>query len=215
MIRDRFYSIYDDSSVIATLLPNTNVPVSSVPYTENSLVNLSLDELGAGSSLTDAEKDTIRGYLTDDVTYAAGALEYGSLHEDDAKGWYIILEDQGAAIHHGEKVLSAADLYAQVLYFTSYRPSITDPCNPQGTGFAYSLNYCDATAAYAHGRYYKAENIHGIPSDFSIVTRDGQAGAMSMMGGKVVGAEKQDNFKIKGSGYGLELYYWRESDSRK
>jgi type IV pilus assembly protein PilY1 len=185
----------------------------------------------------------------------AETLENGT-KENDAKGWYIILADQGNALecsncsysgtvsatstddrdnHDGEKILSEIGLYAGVLYFTSYQPSISDPCHPQGNGFAYSLNYDDATAAYninsgdteydVTDRYWKVNTIYGIPSKFAIITRMGQAGAMAMMGGRVIPPRPPkcsgpncectgpDCFKIKGPRPGLELYYWREGNS--
>ena len=235
MIRDRYYSVYDDTSVTAIDTDTSaTVPVSSAPYTENNLMNLTCNELDDGTTLSLGSKDTIKSQLTDDVTYDnAGtlALEEGAAHEDDAKGWYIVLADQDndticshctynttvLTDHSGEKVLSSSDLYAGVVYFTAYQPSISDPCNPHGNGFAYALNYCDSSAAYnlVTGRYLKVSNIYGIPSDFAIVTREGQQGAMSMMGGKITGPQGGNNFIIKGPGYGLELYYWRESDSQK
>ena len=53
-----------------------------------------------------------------------------------------------------------------------------------------------------------------FPSEFAIVTRKGEAGAMAMMGGKIIGPKKED-FRIKGPGMGLELFYWREGNSQE
>ena len=256
LIRNRLYSIYDDTAVTAQNT-NTNaaVTVSTAPYTENDLLNLSCDELDNDTTLGGSTtKADLRDYLTDDATYVSSGswnLENGT-HENDAKGWYIILEDQGDATacsncsysgsvddstttdrdnHDGEKILSEIGLYAGILYFTSYQPSIDDPCNPQGNGFSYSLNYCDGTAAYdlnsnnagtdVTDRYTKVNAILGIPTKFAIITRDGQAGAMAMMGGKIIGPKPPDSeppgppFKIKSPGLGLELYYWREGNSQQ
>ncbi len=252
MIRDRFYAVYDDSSITAQDAHTTaDITITSIPYTEDYLVNLSCNELDDGVDLAAGlEKSDIQELLTDDAIYKPGEdiyMENGGA-ENDAKGWYIIFEDQGDTTacshctyaaadadddHDNEKSLSRAALYAGVLYFTTYQPATTDPCTPQGNGFAYSLNYCDGTAAYnlnqnndstdenfhdVTDRYGKQTGLHGVPSDFSIVTRKGQAGAMSMMGGKVVGPREGDedgeDFKIKSPGWGLELYYWRESDSQ-
>jgi len=248
MIKNRFYAVYDDSSVTAvdnkgtleTDADDTDVIVTTIPYKEDDLLNLTCNDLDKGSSRSDAEKKALKIVLRDDAIYSplgVDAVEDG-VHENDAKGWYIVFEDQGngqcdtgyITNHNGEKMLSKPDLYAGILYFTTYQPAVVDPCNPQGNGFAYSLNYCDATAAYnldtsndsgstatydIRDRSIQVTNIFGIPSDFSIVTRKGQAGAMSMMGGKIVGPSGGDQFKIKSAGMGLELFYWRESNSQQ
>jgi len=255
MIRNRFYAIYDDSSVTAIEDPDgspSSVMITSVPYKEDNLLNLSCDELDAGTTLTGIVKNDLEEILRDDPSYNNYTLlENGAANEDDAKGWYIILEDQGDATkcshctysgsvsdattisrdnHDGEKILSQVNLYAGILYFTTYQPAISDPCSPQGNGLAYSLNYCDGTAGYnlnllndsgsdinydVTDRYHKVVNIFGIPSDFAIVTRQGQAGAMSMMGGDIIGPKKGSDFTIKGSEFGLDLYYWRQGNSQK
>jgi len=197
-------------------------------------------------------KAALQEILRDDPLYNNYTqLENGSANENDAKGWYIILEDQGDAIkcsnctysgsvsdattasrdnHDGEKILSKINLFSGNLYFTSYQPSISDPCNPQGNGFAYSLNYCDGTAAYnlnaandtisndqydVTDRYHKVGNIFGIPSDFAIIVRQGGAGAMSMMGGDIIGPKGGDEFSIDSPPFGLNIYYWREGNSRQ
>jgi type IV pilus assembly protein PilY1 len=261
MIRNRFYAVYDDSSVTAMTVDANgdkiaDITTSTWPYSENHLLNLTCGELDEATALSGTSKLLLKSFLKDDATYdisgGAGtlALEDG-IHEDDAKGWYIILEDQGSSLacnhctyagsisdattssrdnHNGEKILSSVDLYAGILYFTSYQPSIQDPCNPQGNGFSYAINYCDATPGYnlstlndpagsdaldVTDRYIKVNNIFGIPSDFAIITRQGQAGAMAMMGSNVVGPQGGNNFRIKSAGMGLELYYWREGNSQR
>jgi type IV pilus assembly protein PilY1 len=189
IIRNCFYAIYDDSSLTAETarldsngdpVTDTNggyvydpVDVSSYPYTEDDLLNLTCDELGADTTI-DANagftKDDLLALLRDDPIYDADTtgnnpdwrLEAGSAHEGDAKGWYIILEDQGdvsacshctydatidasdeSAVdnHSGEKVLSQPSLYYRTIYFTTYQPAFDDPCKSQGNGFNYALNY--------------------------------------------------------------------------
>ncbi len=280
MIRNRFYAIYDDSSVTAkqyavdgTFLQN--IAVSSVPYTEDKLLNVTCDELGIDSIITNCYLGTLGGVcdpadtvadinlvmknylkarLTDDATYGSGTplLENGAAHEDDAKGWYIVLADQGNSAvcgghvqypstitaattndrdnHIGEQVLSQSTLYAGVLYFTSYQPSIADPCNPQGNGFNYALDYTTGSAALnlntagatttkdVTDRYFKYVGIFGIPSGFAIITRNGEAAAMASMGGSIIGGGESTGggtppYQIKGAGAGLDLYYWRDSNS--
>ncbi|MDA3834116.1 MAG: hypothetical protein PF495_12040 [Spirochaetales bacterium] len=271
MIRNRFYAIYDDSSVTATLSSSTDVPVTSAPYDEDDLLNLTCDELGQdsiinscylGTSLSDGStcatatadvdmKRYLNSWLTDDAVYGTTpALEYGVTHENDAKGWYILLDEQGDSIvcshmtydsiisdstsidpdnHDGEQILSQVILYYGNLYFTSYQASISDPCNPQGNGFTYALNYLNGSATFdmdpvADGntaikditdRYMKYTGIFGIPSGFTVLTRDGHAAAMASVGGAIKGPGPAGDFGIPSPGLGLELFYWRDSNSQE
>ncbi len=241
IIRNRFYAVYDDASVTAELKPPsstaTDVDVTSSPYFEKDLLNLTCDELGKDSEITscyagalggicDASDSTsanvdmkayLKKQLKDDAVYGSpAALEYGAAHEDDSKGWYIVLEDQGQCSHmnysstiqntnisdhdnhDGEQILSKPVLYYGTLYFTSYQASSSDSCNPQGNGFSYALNYLDGSATYnlndqtstdrdVTDRYKKFTGIAGIPSGFSIITSAGKAAAMASMGGAIVG----------------------------
>jgi type IV pilus assembly protein PilY1 len=269
MIRNRFYAIYDDASVTATQsvpVPDTPVAVTSAPYREDDLLNLTCDELdkdtfinscylgaldGACSAATASEdmKTYLRSLLKDDAVYGTPvALEEGPAHENDAKGWYIVLPDQGQSSacghvsyptttesftstdhdnHIGEQVLSEANLYYGNLYFTTYQPSSDDPCNPQGNGFTYALNYLDASSTFnltqelsvgteyfdIADRYNKYIGIHGIPSSFTIVLRNGRAGAYASMGGAIIGPGIDGDENVPSPGMGLELYYWRDSNS--
>ncbi len=284
MVNDRFYSIYDDSSVTATLyVPpvldtaasallttcqtygfycpdllygtvSNSAAVSGVPYTEKDLLNVTCDDLGSDTVIDLADKLALKGLLLDDAKYfntllSSDALEEGRTHENDAKGWYIILAKQGDATycagytyptavlatdvnardnHVGEKILSQVTLYYKILYFTSYQPAYSDACNPAGNGFSYALDYTTGAAALnlnpADGaldvtdRYKKYTGIHGIPSGFAIITREGHAAAMASMGGALIGPSESSGFfpdegEIKTGGSGLELFYWRESGS--
>ncbi len=249
MIRNRMYGVYDDSPVDA-IQGVDPVTVSTAPYSEKHLLNLSCDELDLNTTITaGASKFELKEDLTDDATYTPVVnLEYeDGTHEEDAKGWYIILEDQGdstacshcdysASIddtgstdrdnHQGEKILSKPILYANNLYFTSYQPSVEDSCSPLGNGLTYSINYCDATAAYdlnsSNGsdrdvtdRYKKHTEIPGLPSGFAVINRKGEAGAFAMVGDKLVGPKGPDDYTIDSPGLGLEIYYWREGNSMK
>ena len=271
MIRNRFYAVYDDSSVTALLQPAeaeaTGVAISSAPYQEKNLLNLTCDELGKDSTIsscylgnldgacdaTDVSsidpsmKAYLKNLLKDDAVFGnPSALEYGFTNENDAKGWYIVLADQGQCghmnyssttqnstsidhdNHEGEQILSQAVLYYGALYFTSYQASISDPCNPQGNGFSYALNYLDGSATYnlndqSNGsidftdRYKKFIGISGIPSGFTIITSGGHAAAMASMGGAVIGPgpDPDNPFEIGTPGLGLELFYWRDSNSQQ
>ncbi len=288
MIRNRMYAVYDDSSVTGTQYSDEDgsllgpVTVSTSPYNENDLLNLTADEFGDDALITscylgslggqcdetadvdgDGDADAyditiqMRQYLadllTDDAIYTdtlgLTALEEG-IHEDDVKGWYIVLEDQTLGSDHmqypgtlevlsdasrdnhvGEKILGKPVIYYKNVYFTSYQPSYDDPCNPQGNGFVYALSYLDGSATLnlnttndsAGGtnldmtdRYRKYTGIYGIPSGFTVITRNGRAGAMASMGGTVVGPgeEPGPGYEIPTPGVGLELYYWREGRTR-
>lgn len=262
IIQNRFYAIYDDSSLTAETDTNGDyvyepIAVSSYPYTEDDLLNLTCDELGADTTIDASAgftKDDLLALLRDDPTYDADTtgnnpdwrLEAGSAHENDAKGWYIILEGQGdssacshctydAAIdaygrdnHCGEKVLCQPSLYYRTIYFTTYQPAFDDPCNPQGNGFNYALNYGIGSASLnlnrdnsssldITDRYMKYTNIYGIPSGFEIVTRNGHAAALASMGGAIIGGGEGGGnaFEIPSPGLGLELFYWLEGNSEK
>lgn len=226
--------------------------VSGVPYTEKDLLNLTCDELGSGTVIDLTVKTALRARLLDNAKYydtllAKDALEKGRTHENDAKGWYIILAKQGDAgycaaytypttilttdinsrdNHIGEKILSQPILYNKILYFTSYQPAYSNACNPSGNGFSYALDYTSGAAALnlntanaavdVSDRYRKYTGIHGIPSGFAIITREGHAAAMASMGGAVIGPGElkgDAGYEIPSSGSGLELYYWREGGS--
>lgn len=173
LILDRIYAVYDDTPVSAS---NT-VAVSSAPYTEDDLLNVTCDELGVDTSLASATTDLqtteyksgLYTLLTDDVLNAdtTDAMELAGEGENDAKGWYVIIQKQGLSdycshceyeatvdsseggedYHVGEKVLSKFTLYAGTLYFTTYQPSYDDPCAPEGNAYTYSLNYLNGEAA--------------------------------------------------------------------
>lgn len=253
MIKNRVYSIYDDSPVSAVKGGTSDVAVSSVPYNEDDLLNLTCDELGIHTTqvgLTDAQtwayKTDLQTTLYDDVLNSSSAYmeldASGGSGENDAKGWYIILEEQGddtycdhcsyeATIddtqggrdyHVGEKVLSKLVLYGGALYFTSYQPSFSDPCNPQGNGFNYAINYTNAQAALnlntendestgddkykrdVSDRYGKHTGVKGIPSGFEIIIRGDDAAALANIGDKTVGGE------LPPKGKPIDLYYWIE-----
>ncbi|RLB85600.1 MAG: hypothetical protein DRH26_18155, partial [Deltaproteobacteria bacterium] len=103
MIKNRFYAIYDDSSVTAidtkgtdSTADDSSAIISTVPYKEDDLFNLTCNDLDTGSLLTDAQKFDLREDLREDPVYepSAGtqALENG-INENDAKGWYIVFQD--------------------------------------------------------------------------------------------------------------------------
>lgn len=59
------------------------------------------------------------------------------------RGWYIRLDSQTiSGLHAGEKVLAYPSMYDNVVFFTTYTPDSTDPCNPHGEAKVYELDYC-------------------------------------------------------------------------
>lgn len=229
---DRVYAVYDDTVVRAEKNTTASpISVSSAPYTENNLLNLTCDELGIDTMLaatdaagTAAYKTGLNALLTDDVRNQTSTpnpmeLDSGGNGENDAKGWYVILDQQATGSycdhctykatientftsdrdnHFGEKIFSRITLYAGVLYFTSYQPSFDDPCEPEGSGLTYALNYLNASAALnlnlandAHkdpsdptsplieqkditDRYRKTTSIKALPAPLSPVMRKGK-----------------------------------------
>jgi len=267
MIRNRFYAIYDDSSMTArNTNTNQEVTITSAPYFEKDLLNLTCDELGLDSQITScylgdldgmcdaSSADTdmkryLKTLLRDNAVYPVTEgleLEQGATYENDKKGWYIVLNDQASSVcghmkyatlindltlndhdnHYGEQVLSKPSLYYGTLYFTSYQAGGEDTCRPIDHGYSYAINYLDATATYnlnyqssnkkdITDRYKKFTDISGIPSGYTIITHKGKAAAMASMGASVAGPSPDPTpFQIQTPGTGLELYYWRDTNSQ-
>jgi type IV pilus assembly protein PilY1 len=196
LVSNRVYAIYDDSPVFAQ--ETSLIDVSSAPYGESDLLNITCDELGintalAGATATDnaTYKLGLETLLLDDVKNPDALsmeLDSGGAGEDDAKGWYIVLEQQGLSpfcdhcdypatiysseggrdYHYGEKILSKMTLFAGNLYFTSYQPSYDDPCQPEGNAFTYALNYLNGAAALNLNQYNDVEGDE--PVDLKDVT---------------------------------------------
>jgi type IV pilus assembly protein PilY1 len=173
LVKNRVYAVYDDIPVNASGVGS----ITRAPYSEDDLLNITCDELGVNTTQAGKTNDetwsfktSLQGLLTDDVKNITTpeTLEYpGGADEDDAKGWYIVLEEQGASdycshceyeaavedyetgrdYHVGEKILSKLTLFAGNLYFTSYQPAYDDPCVPEGNAFNYALNYLNGAAA--------------------------------------------------------------------
>jgi type IV pilus assembly protein PilY1 len=109
LTHDRIYAVYDDSVVTAESTETNNaIQVTSVPYSENDLLNITCDELGthtekagANAEQTAAYKTSLNTLLMDDVVNSGvgtAPMEFasGGDGEDDSKGWYIILDQQAA-----------------------------------------------------------------------------------------------------------------------
>ncbi|MDA3832531.1 MAG: hypothetical protein PF495_03965, partial [Spirochaetales bacterium] len=257
MIRNRVYAIYDDTDVAAKDAEDTAFPVTSVatptanPYTEDDLLNLTCDELGDYAQFDNSYLKTL---LRDDPSYDdSGTLTLegisGTVVENDAKGWFVNLTEQGdstycsnmlgyypttiadyttdsADNHDGEKILSKIILFYGGLYFTSYQPSVENPCYPSGNGFNYALDYEDASAFLNFNtdtnsditdRYAKHLTIFGIPSGFEIIIRNGEAAAIASMGGSLLGGgdDPVNPFLIPTSGLGLDLFYWFDGNTQR
>jgi len=172
--KNRVYAIYDDSPVYT--MTDETFYVGSTPYSEDDLLNVTCDELGLNTNQTSGNtssyKVSLQSLLIDDVlnttTSEPMELSTSGAGENDAKGWYIILEDQGdddycdhciyagtvdnekggRDYHIGEKVLSKLTLYEGSLLFTTYQPAFYDPCAPQGNAFSYDINYLNGAAMH-------------------------------------------------------------------
>ena len=268
LVKNRVYAVYDDLPITT----GSGTPVSTAPYDEGDLLNVTCDDLGVDTVLAGATpqqtwtyKTRLTTLLTDDVaTINYSAPMEDASTENDAKGWYIILERQGVSpdcdyceyvdgvestiggrdYHYGESVLGKLTLFDGVLYFTTYQPAYDNPCEPQGNAFSYGLNYLNGAAALNHNkdnedasgndpsdksitdRYVKHTGVKGLPSGFEILVRDGRAGAVASIGGRIVGGgdgeEEEEEEKKKcpdGTEYcpdlnwkseGIKLYYWVE-----
>jgi len=198
IVSNRFYAIYDDSPVYATLNSNI-ISVSSAAYTEDNLLNLTCDELGPNTTQKDEDtneyKTARRENLQDDVVNenftAPMELDAGGNGENDAKGWYIILGKQGNSSycshckyeatvidseggrdnHYGEKILSRVLLFDGKAMFTAYQPNLQDPCSPQGNGLFYALNYLDGSAALNLNHFNDDENDEDEPEKKDVTDR--------------------------------------------
>ncbi len=248
IVRNRIYAIYDDSSVTASDSNLNNINVNGTPYTESDLLNITCDELGVDTTQTSGDtslyKQSLQYILYDDVLNTAEdelmELALGGNGENDAKGWYIILDVQGdptycshcdyeATVdnsedgrdnHFGEKILSKFLLYNGNLYFTSYQPSYDDPCAPQGNGFNYALNYLDGSAALN----LNAGNDSTDPEDTEPIKKDvtdryGKLfGIKQIPSSPVVVFRQGDDRIISNTGpptdpptdKTIDLYYWIE-----
>jgi type IV pilus assembly protein PilY1 len=191
---DRFYVVAD-----------TDDPDD--PIDETFLLNLTCDELeNAGDvnqngqvSPDDTQDDTLRGQVRDILF---GLTDY-PVSNKKARGWYRIMGKQGDCTqdsldHVGEKVLSRPTLFFKIVYFTTYKPKFTDPCNPAGDAIIYALDYADGTAAFdfdpATGSGDEVlSDTHTVVQDSTIasgvrvITRQGRAAGVFSAGGALVG----------------------------
>lgn len=197
VIQNRVYAVYDDTPIVASdAVSGAGTAVSSAPYHETDLLNITCDELGINTTLEASgpvSKLELETLLYDNVTNPDNLAHIeldGGGGEDDSKGWYIILENQGLApfcdhcdyastvdsgeggrdYHFGEKILSKLTLFSGNLYFTSYQPSYDDPCAPQGNAFNYALNYLNGAAALNLNSYNDVTESDGSVSVMKDVT---------------------------------------------
>jgi Tfp pilus tip-associated adhesin PilY1 len=188
---------------------------------ETDLLNVSCNELDEGADAdgdgsVNSEDDVIRGELYE-------ILESGG---EDCRGLYRILEEQGDCTddrvdHTGESVLSQPTVFFKNVYFTSYRPTFDDPCNPAGNAFIYALDYSDYTAVF---NFDESNDLSGpvrtisdtyryltgssIPSGVKVITRQGQAAGVLSAGGAVAGAGQGGSTSIPGPPGGIEPLLW-------
>lgn len=190
-VHHRFYAIYDMSS-------NATYPI----LTERDLLNVTCDELDTNSTASVVDKANIKAKLGDNYT-------------TNAQGWFIKLDAQGSCIgdpynHAGEKLVSSPRLFNSVLYFSTYRPTLADPCNPNGDSLLYALKYCYGTSAYEYfdtmagnkisDRYIRIED-GGLASSWTLIEREGVGAAKISVGSKLL------NIPIDAK-KSLEMIWW-------
>jgi type IV pilus assembly protein PilY1 len=187
---DRFYVVADTDS--------------STPANETKLLNLTCDELEAGG---DVNQDGVVDSFDDPLRTEVRDVLFGNtdypVNGEKARGWYRILGKQGDCTqetydHVGEKVLSQPTLFFRITYFTTFKPTYDDSCNPSGDGIIYALDYDVGTAAFdfdastgsgdetlSDTRSVVSDST--IPSGVKVITRGGRAAGLFSAGGSLVG----------------------------
>jgi len=192
-VHNRIYCIIDS-------IPSGAGYAGQAALTECNLVNVTNDELQAGTSTTEAERNRIRTLL------------------QNSNGYYIKLDSIGSGIHTGEKVLAQATVFYYVAYFTTFTPiNVDDSCNPQGEAKVYALEYSTGTAGLDYNQNDVSETSDryrvigtSIPSRVKIIIRSGTAAGLISVGGKVTGAGEGGSTRLPQPGSAIETILWRE-----
>lgn len=169
-VHNRIYALRDYQT--SSMAGSASLPTA---ITESKLYDATADVLQNSSNT---------GYATDLATLQA------------SKGWYVSLYDSTASAWVGEKGLAKTNIYAGVLYATTYTPPSQSTAQvtcskDEGLGKLYALNVLNATAVYDYsgdGSVTSADRQSdlggGIPSELVIVIRDsGVSGLVGTSGG--------------------------------
>ena len=193
-VKNRFYMIIDD-------IPDG----SSTIYDERNLLDVSNDELDVNSGLSESEKNAI----------------LNKLH--NAKGWFIKFDEiDDGNNHSGEKVPNVPILFNKRVYFSTFTPVSSDPCNPHGVARIYSLKYCYGIAGinYNPANDTEQEEIinktdryreigQSIPSPITIGIRRGKVWAIISTGGSVPGVGRLGSPNIPQENIIIKIRRWQ------
>jgi len=192
--------------------------VSDIDVTadETDLLNLTCDELDANADANQNSILEMGGFLSDADLVAQESL-YAILHGSDnypestsiCRGWYRVLGLQGECTqgqtmdHAGEMCLSRPVLFNRAVYFTTFQPDLTSPCETNGNAFIYALDYSYGTGAYDMNSEnsasaladsgtledtYQLVESRTIPSGIRVISSPGSFSAFVSTGGKFAGA---------------------------
>lgn len=148
------------------------------------------------------------------------------------------VDTEGRDNHRGEAVLAPLTLYYGVLYFTSFQTAPGDACSTNGgDAFTYAIDYGTGRAPYNYNssggdidytdRYFKYTNVVGLPSAVTFIFEGDQVVPVAQLGDRLVGfaepcppgetcnADSLPTGGVAGPSPGLDLYYWRDSNSQE
>lgn len=132
---------------------------------EADLLNLTCDELDSNAD-TNQNGVLEMGGFGSDADLVAREMLYTILFGDEhypedpsvCRGWYRVLGLQGectqgnAVSHVGEMCVSRPVLFNGSVYFSTFQPHITSPCQSGGHAFVYALDYSFGNAAHDMNR---------------------------------------------------------------
>ncbi len=178
---------------------------SSSIYDERNLLDVSNDELDVDSGLSESEKNAI----------------LNKLHS--AKGWFVKFDEIDDGNNHtGEKVPNVPILFNKRVYFSTFTPVSSDPCNPHGVARVYSLKYCYGIAGINYNVTNDTESKEivnktdryreigpSIPSPITIGIRRGKVWAIISTGGSVPGVGKLGSPNIPQESIIIKIRRWQ------
>ncbi|MBW2029719.1 MAG: hypothetical protein JRJ31_11665 [Deltaproteobacteria bacterium] len=191
---------------------------------ESALLNLTCDELDL-----DADPDGDGDHDSDDELLQKALKDL--LLQGKAQGFYRTLDKQSecpneAFDHTGEHVLSQPTLFFKNLFFTSYQPTLGNPCNPAGNALIYALDFSWGTSALNFFTEndvperqirtiqdtYRVMGGSSIPSGIRVMMRGEKAAGLVSAGGKMTGAGEEGSTEIPGPPGGVSQMLWLTQD---
>lgn len=208
MISNRFYAIRDPDRLTD----------------ERDLLNLTCDEMDL-----DADPDGDGDHDRDDELLQKALKDL--LLQGQAQGFYRILDKQGECPdetfdHTGEHVLSQPTLFFKNLFFTTYQPTLGNPCNPAGNALVYALDFSWGTSALNFSAEndiperqvrtiqdtYRVMGGSSVPSGIRVMMRGEKAAGLVSAGGKLTGAGEEGSTEIPGPPGGVSQMLWLTED---